>query len=947
MSIERHFLGWTEPITAKVVDFLLPSKPTVHSDLTGNMVVVPTRHAGRRLAEALAIHSASFNTALLSPRIVTPAYFLDPNDEKSDTANPSEIAAIWAEVLMRSDLNKYHGLFPVRIPEQSFSQTMHLGKQIQNLRSELADSSLRLKDVITQYDNVLEEPERWQDMAKLETAYLERLAELECHDPIELMIKRAENPELASTIEHIIVAAVPDPTPLVIQTLEMLAQNVPITILIHAPEDMADRFDEWGRPIAGQWQIAKITIPTPEINIILASSPTWQSKKVIDILVSEQENLGSNDIAIGVPDSTVVSPLSAKLAENGLAINDPAGKSLNNHPLFRLIENYRDLICERSFESFSTLLRHADILKFLQSNCGMSSLQVLTQADKFQNFHLPSSIDDTIAWFNQESVSEQFPHLEKSVVFIKGLLVNHKTGSPIPALRDFLQTIYQYRILDTGTREDNEFIVVARMFKSAFEELESECISRLEIDEIHCLDLLLHRLAQEKYYPEHEKSAIDLEGWLELSWEDARLLIITGMNEGHVPNTRLSDAFLPNSLRRQLNLNHDETRVAIDIYLMRSMIESRKQTGRVCFIAGKTSAEGEPLKPSRLLFGCPDADLPQRAELLFGEAEQDRSNFPATISFQLKATPSPDFPLERIDMEKLSVSAFKDYLKCPFRFYLKHVLGMKELTDQKREMDSADFGELVHDALNAMARNERISQCEDERELAQFLQHQAKELIRQRFGNSHRLPITMQLDTARQRLNAAADVQTQLIKEGWKIIHSELKIEMQLNEMIVTGRIDRIDRHQQTGQVRIIDYKTTERAYSPETIHLGPASPNTSDWATVTLNGRKKRWMDLQLPLYLLLLPSELSSMEGIQTGYFNLPKAISDTGIYLWDEFSGELLDDARECAQGVVDSIRNRCFWPPASRVTYDDFKHLFPVDTANCVKVESFEEFMNQKT
>ena len=54
MPVERYFLGWDAPVTAKVREFLLPQQLSGPVDLGKDLIVVPTRQAGRRLREALA-----------------------------------------------------------------------------------------------------------------------------------------------------------------------------------------------------------------------------------------------------------------------------------------------------------------------------------------------------------------------------------------------------------------------------------------------------------------------------------------------------------------------------------------------------------------------------------------------------------------------------------------------------------------------------------------------------------------------------------------------------------------------------------------------------------------------------------------------------------------------------------------------------------------------------
>jgi len=451
----------------------------------------------------------------------------------------------------------------------------------------------------------------------------------------------------------------------------------------------------------------------------------------------------------------------------------------------------------------------------------------------------------------------------------------------------------------------------------------------------------LRIVSRQRYYPEREDAVIDLDGWLELPWNNAPLLIITGMNEGCVPDSQLSDVFLPDSLRSQLNLRHDAHRLARDAYMMCQLIESRREDGRVCLIVGKTGATGELLKPSRLLFRCEDEELPRRAARLFGDPEESRDNYPSTISFRLDVRPPADLRLR--GLQKMPVAWFKDYLACPFRFYLRRILGMEELDDQKTEMDALDFGSLVHYVLQRMAENNEMSQSKNMQELREFLWNEAESWIVKRFGRRPPLQVELQLDAARQRLEAAARVQAQLVREGWEILYSEFSIDTHLNGMIVSGRIDRIDRHRQTGWLRLLDYKTSDKSISPEDDHFTSPASDAPDFTRVSLGGREKRWRNLQLPLYRILLSGREEFRGTIDLGYFNLPKALNDTGVVLWKGFNDELLESARHCAGGVIEHIRNRRFWPPATKILYDDFEHLFHGNIPDCIDVEAFESFL----
>ncbi|MGA1400680.1 MAG: PD-(D/E)XK nuclease family protein, partial [Phycisphaerales bacterium] len=76
---------------------------------------------------------------------------------------------------------------------------------------------------------------------------------------------------------------------------------------------------------------------------------------------------------------------------------------------------------------------------------------------------------------------------------------------------------------------------------------------------------------------------------------------------------------------------------------------------------------------------------------------------------------------------------------------------------------------------------------------------------------------------------------------GWETRHVELSLDAALelgHEEIsqpFTGRIDRVDRHRETGRLRVLDYKTGDEPADPERSHL--------------VGRGTGRWFDMQFPL--------------------------------------------------------------------------------------------------
>ena len=89
-----------------------------------------------------------------------------------------------------------------------------------------------------------------------------------------------------------------------------------------------------------------------------------------------------------------------------------------------------------------------------------------------------------------------------------------------------------------------------------------------------------------------------------------------------------------------------------------------------------------------------------------------------------------------------------------------------------------------------------------------------------RFGKARPAALKLQIEIARHRMQAFAEVQHRLAQEEWCVEHVELHFTDRdvpnaidplrrfgvAPDLIVTGKIDRVDRHP-SGKRRAIDYK--------------------------------------------------------------------------------------------------------------------------------------------
>jgi ATP-dependent helicase/nuclease subunit B len=503
-----------------------------------------------------------------------------------------------------------------------------------------------------------------------------------------------------------------------------------------------------------------------------------------------------------------------------------------------------------------------------------------------------------------------------------------------------LGALFGHRRLDFAREADARLAEIAEVWGDLLRQMAVAAPLAGGLSNNDWWELVLHLLGEGRRFDDKPAGAIELQGWLELLWEDAPHLLIAGLNDGRVPEAVVGDPFLPEALRAQLGLKTNTARFARDAYLLSALAASRARDGRLDLLFGKTSAAGDPLRPSRLLLRCPDSRLPERVAFLFRPAEAAQASLPWRRAWRLqpRAVAAP---------RQISVTAFRDYLRCPFRFYLARVLGMEAVDPEKTEWDALDFGDLCHVALEAMGREPGLRDCTDAKTLREFLQAELERTVRSRYGADLALPLVVQLASARQRLAKAAEIQARERAAGWVIERAEWRFPKDpafaLGGLLVRGKIDRIDRHEGTGVRRVLDYKTSDSPVPPREAHcrrLGRVPPGEiiPEFARFTADGREHVWIDLQLPLYLWALEQEHGGAVPpgeVTCGYFHLPKAVGETGVKLWDGYSEEWQAAARRCAAGVAAAIHERRFWPPAETVDFDEFAALFPRGTAESVE------------
>lgn len=925
VSPQREFLGWDKPLLSLVKSWLLDESR--RDQLAETLVVVPTSNSGRRLRMAL-----SEGAGVLSPHVIAPSGLFSIDDGR-DVASRQESLWAWIEAIRAIDVTEFPHLLPNHEPgsTKSFSSALALARQMMTLRDMLADGDAEFRDA--QQHSI--ESDRWQELAVIEADMLKCLSGWKLDDQVLAKRKKARLPILPTGVKRVVVACVPDPTLLALRGLNaFLNLDVPVTVLIHAPDTESSAFDPWGIPLSEVWAKKQIEIPHWQERLHVVDSAKEAAEVCVGVFAEGQSS--SDGAALALCDPSFAPALNQEFSEAGWALFDPEGRHLAESGLMRLLRVMGSLSGHaKSFESLCELVKLPSSEALLPE--GVERHRAAKLMDKLLVDHLPETLSDA-----------EFLSSGEAKVVVKSIsehIYSLKTGKISKTLRIWLAQWLANT--DQDVAEAAEGALAGAL--DAIERLENVGENPRAVE---VFDMLAESLQSCRVSSDRAETALDLQGWLEISYDSSPHLVLAGMHEECVPDGSADDAFVPDSLRESLNLRDSRGRFARDAFLLKSAIASRQgeSGGRVDAVVSRFNDKGEARKPSRLLMRQKGAQLAALVGHLFAESESTRSIggvWHRDWQLKLPTVKNPYSPEENDTVRSVSPSAIKDYLNCPLRFYLKRVVGMKTYESGKREMNAMDFGNLCHAVLESFGKDLNIRDSEDAAEIYSFLSDTLESEVKKQYGGKLQLPLMVQLESARERLRAFATEQAAQRIAGWRIVETELMvggddISWEVGDHPIRMIIDRIDYHEEDGLWRIWDYKTSGKAKDPDGEHVKVWSEDENRplmGELIEPSGKQKvprRWSNVQLPLYAAFVQQHYHTAQLPEVGYIQLPRSVSDVKFALWSDFSDATVEHAMDWTAATIGALREGEFEQCANlsnqESEWDDFFELGPDGLSN---------------
>ncbi len=897
------FLGWNQPLLHATADWLLDSANIPASpDLSNILVVVRGRRAGRRLLELLTLKCAEQRLILVPPEIVTPAQLVTRltrhPPEEPRTATPLASALAWAEAIRDVDEADRAKLFRRPGSEDatpSLRALLGLGKHLNQLWSEIGGAGLAFRDVIRvleeRFPHVADfEVPRWEVLESLHQAAGEILLNHGLIDSTDLQLNRARWADVLPGKRVVLVGVVEIPRS-VRDFLIRLPESP--TALVFAPESEREGFDDLGILRPGYWDKRNAGLDAGQIHLVERDRD--QALRLAHLVKSWHDSgVALDQMTVAVPDAAALPRLREALETEQFKTRWAQGRPTSDAPAFQLLKLVAEYLDHGPdepprYEAVAALARYPDLP-------GIAPFD-WSALDRFATKHLPARFDPGEVNEPSEQVRKIQAALEHHIHLPAAEISPRDMGDW--TLR-FLHRIY-------GERQENSLSPEGRVAVHAMEAIR-DILSETAQDRLpwpaplrpaDFLQVILGFLGEQPVPEPADGDAVQIVGWLELIEDDAPAVAVASFHEGAVPESISSDPFLPGSLRQALSLSDNAMRFARDAYALATILGSRSQgRGIVALLAPRFDPEENPVRPSRLLLaGLEGEALARRVWHLAGRREPEP---------QLELRPGTGFSGAAIEdqpaIEHVRVTAFRDYLESPRKFYFQHILGLRSEDDAALELEASGVGTLIHEVMAVFGTNPQIRDSADEAVIQRYILDEFERIIRERFGRWVQPAVEIQVEEVRRRLGGFGRAQAALRRDGWEVrfvegnarLECALAPEGEAASLQITGKIDRIDFRPATQKWRIIDYKTAAKGRDPLPEH----------------RKRNGDWRDLQLPLYLKLATPYAKAEwnvdltpDNCELTYFLLPEEEGRAGIS--EPFPPEMIEEAWAQAGKIAGQI------------------------------------------
>ena len=341
------------------------------------------------------------------------------------------------------------------------------------------------------------------------------------------------------------------------QMLDQVSSHV--TALVLCPPELADRFDSYGCLALAPWLAATMDLADHQIELV--DDPADQSQAAVRAIAALGGGYRGEQITLGVPDTRILPYLQQHLRQAGVPSRYGIGTP----------------VVKPARAGCSP--RQSGISKTISFHLWPCSCATLPSTNGW-NARRPAettSLGSTnttrgtclMTWMMRGWKPRRAWSRGRGAGSREGCFVmcgdgwnnrlarfdgeKRPLGTWGPAILDLLAGVYGNRKLDREKEEDRTVLEVCDAIREVLEEQRAipDSIAP-NVGGVEAIHLVLQELEERSVPAMPDRNAVELLGWLELPLDDAPVLIVTGFNDGIVPQHLNADLFLPNQLRLAL-----------------------------------------------------------------------------------------------------------------------------------------------------------------------------------------------------------------------------------------------------------------------------------------------------------------------------------------------------------------------------------------------------------
>lgn len=647
---------------------------------------------------------------------------------------------------------------------------------------------------------------------------------------------------------------------------------------------------------------------------LLTAETQLEEARLIAIRMREALETPAQTAALITQDRTLARMVASQMQRFGVAIDDSAGRPLGEIPAAAFLKLTADMIATRAAPaSLLALLRHPFAAFGLETaQCRLLSRQL--ELSLLRGVRRAPGLDALL--YALRGLPEKIPALEDLLIQMSEIarpFAQYFEQKKAISLSELLRAHMAFAEAAATTHETPGSDRLwagedGNQLAAHLAELAAHADILRDVDPISYPALFETLLADASYWPRfglHPRLHI-------LSPIEARLqrfdvVILGGLNEGSWPALPSADPWMSRPMRGNFGLPVSERTIgqsAHDIYMLCAapqvvLTRARKQNGA-------------PSVPSRWLVRM-ETLLAGRAPELLAQMQVSAHYVPALamldapLDMQQLNRPAPCPPLAARPRQ-MRVTAIDTWLRDPYMIYANYILRLRALDPLDKEPGAADFGNLVHKALEIFTRNYP-------KDLPANAYDELLKSGREAFDEMLDRPAVATLWWPRYEAMAAWLLEQEAARRGGLAqviseVVGQWKFEVDGKPFTLNTRIDRLEvRHDKFA--RVIDYKTGTMP-SPGDIAKGAANQLPLE-ALIALHGSLEPAM------------SGITHIESLE--YWKLAGNSEHCEIV---EISASVLDAAHLRLESLIRQFDNAAM-PyeaqnnPALLPRYNDFAHL----------------------